>query len=146
MRYRHLLLYEKFRSKPSSAIWKVRFHGFTAPVTTGSHTVFISNISLLTTKKDPDIYRYQQLFKKQFHLLYKFSARDVSRIHKLILKPGPIIGQNLEAFESVRDRRSVIKLLCHGQLIIPTLLHTSDPAELLLTAINNSGNHSHRSL
>ena len=39
------------------------------------------------------------------------SARDTNRINKLIRKAGTIVGQNLETFESVRDRRSLNKLL-----------------------------------
>ena len=39
------------------------------------------------------------------------SARGASRINKLIPKAGSIIGQNLETFESVRNRKSLDKLL-----------------------------------
>ncbi|KAK3558332.1 hypothetical protein QTP86_017265 [Hemibagrus guttatus] len=39
------------------------------------------------------------------------SARDASRINKLICNAGSIIGHKLEAFESVRNRRSLNKLL-----------------------------------
>ncbi|KAK3514726.1 hypothetical protein QTP70_029193, partial [Hemibagrus guttatus] len=39
------------------------------------------------------------------------SARDASGINKLILKAGSIIGHKMETFESVRNRRSLNKLL-----------------------------------
>lgn len=59
------------------------------------------------------------------------SAKDASRINKLIRKALKIIGQNLEIFESVRDRRSLNKLLHHGQPITPVPL-ISEAAELRL--------------
>lgn len=63
----------------------------------------------------------------------RIRARDASRINKLIHKAGLITGQNMKAFESVRVRRSVNKLL--SIMENPShLLHsnTSEAAELLL--------------